>query len=116
MTFTIKQSYFGTRYSVSNGESYFEIYNYSPIPKSNPMSIPSMSISVDESCQGQGLTRIMMREMMDNLKWSGDTLLYIDADASSGFWRHIGMKPNENGNGYELFITVDDLNKYINHH
>ena len=49
-----------------------------------------------------------------------DQLLFIDADASDGFWEHIGMKPNKyyntrrnlEGAGYELGITFADLYKY----
>ena len=104
--YSVKDYHFGKKYIVEYGSfGSFEIYNY--------MGIPSMSISIEEEYQGRGITRIMMREMMRQLNWPGDTLLYIDTDASCGFWRHIGMQENKNGNGYELYISVDDLNKYI---
>ena len=112
--YSVKDYHFGKKYIVEYGSfdnvgsesiASFEIYNY--------MGIPSMSISIEEEYQGRGITRIMMREMMRQLNWQDDTLLYIDTDASCGFWRHIGMKENTNGNGYESYISVDDLIHYI---
>ena len=109
-SYSVKEYAFGNKYIVNvyDGDTIiasFDIYNYN--------DIPSMSISIEEEYQGKGITRIMMREMMRQLNWPGNTLLYIDTDASCGFWRHIGMKENTNGNGYELYISVDDLNHYI---
>lgn len=110
INYSIKEYGFGNKYIVTIQDSKnviasFDIYNY--------MGIPSMSISIEEEHQGKGYTRIMMREMLRQLNWPGDTLLYIDTDASCGFWRHIGMKDNKNGNGYELCITVDELRDYV---
>ena len=114
LNYSVKEYAFGNKYIITIQKpqtcetpeiASFDIYNY--------MGIPSMSISIEEEHQGKGYTRIMMREMMRRLNWPGDTVLYIDTDASCGFWRHIGMKENTNGNGYELCITVDELNNYL---
>ena len=109
MDYSVKEYPYGNKYVVTIQKcqtiASFDIYNY--------MGIPSMSISIEDEHQGKGYTRIMMREMMRRLNWPGDTILYIDTDASCGFWRHIGMKENTNGNGYELCITVNDLNDYV---
>lgn len=105
INYSIKNFLFGTSYIITMPYGSFEIYNY--------LGIPSMTISVDDEYQGKGISRIMMKEMMCKLNWQGDSLLYIDTDASEGFWRHIGMTTNENGNGYELVISIDNLNSYL---
>lgn len=111
MDYSVKEYPYGNKYIVKIQKSHetiasFDIYNY--------MDIPSMSISIEDDHQGKGYTRIMMREMISRLNWPRYTVLYIDTDASCGFWRHIGMKENTNGNGYELCITLDELNNYVN--
>jgi GNAT superfamily N-acetyltransferase len=108
--YSVKDYHFGKKYIVEYIDknitvASFDIYNY--------MGIPSMSISIEEEYQGRGITRIMMSELMRRLNWEANTILYIDTDASCGFWRHIGMKENKNDNGYELYISVGNLNKYI---
>ena len=55
----------------------------------------------------------------------GDQMLFIDADASDGFWDRIGMiesqrygygrnpkYANREGAGYEKYITLHNLHKY----
>lgn len=106
MNYSVKENQFGTKYLVNVIQGSFEIYDY--------LGTPSMSIFIEDEYQGQGISRIMMKEMMRQLNWPGGYLLYIDTDASEGFWRHIGMTTNENGNGYELSISVDELNSYLN--
>ena len=49
-------------------------------------------------------------------------LIFIDADASAGFWKHIGMQENRYysrqtqrnilGRGYEMEITFSKLSKW----
>ena len=92
-------------------------------------TVPEMSISVEEPYNNLGLTKIMMQLLIHQIKRecstfmedAGYKLLYIDTDASDGFWDHIGMKPNtnydrmntkRNGSGYEKYITLIDLYKY----
>ena len=90
-------------------------------------SVPEMSILVEEPYNKLGLTKIMMRLLINQIKRessnfmedAGYKLLYIDTDASVGFWQHIGMVPNRhydaknknrNGCGYEKYITGHLIN------
>ena len=87
----------------------------------------SMSIHIDEDLQGKGLSRYMIktlthyiRENFPNI--SDHQLLFIDVDASVGFWEHIGMKVNRyynsardiEGAGYEKNMTFRDLENFGN--
>jgi hypothetical protein len=81
-----------------------------------------MSICVEEGHRGTGLARKMMRELFARINTEigfPNVLIYIDADASGGFWDHIGMLPNEKydttgqiGSGYEKCILFSDLRKW----
>ena len=91
----------------------------------------SMSISVEDDYQGNSYTKVMMKHMIDKLykdipDMIGDYMLFIDADASDGFWDKIGMEvsrrygynripkySDREGAGYEKYITIDKLNKYV---
>ena len=99
----------------------------------------SMSIGIDdekyknvEKYQKKGLSPIMIKYMIDNIKRDyrkirPNQYLYIDADASGGFWDSIGMegpengeeykndegKTNEEGNGYAKRISFENLQKYV---
>jgi GNAT superfamily N-acetyltransferase len=78
-----------------------------------------MSIYVDETHRGKGLARKMMRELFTHIQEEigfPTVLIYIDTDASEGFWDHIGMIPNINydttgqmGSGYEKCIEFTKL-------
>ena len=91
----------------------------------------SMEIRVDEQYQGLGLSRILIRSLCNYIKFNCedirmDQLLFIDMDASDGFWEYIGMKQNRygidyqghreelEGVGYEMYITFRDLYKWAN--
>lgn len=96
----------GQRYTCSlfsNKEviGYFEIFIY--------QGIPSMSIHVEDDYRGYGLARKMVRFLLRNLQWNEDVLLYIDTDASSGFWDRFGMIENTNGNGYEKVVAIKNI-------
>lgn len=80
---------------------YFEIHDY--------MNIPSMGIHIDDIYRGKGYARNMIRFLIEKINWKWDTLLYIDTDASSGFWTKCGMIENTNGNGYEKVVTIQQL-------
>ena len=85
----------------------------------------SMSISVEDDYQENGYTKIMMKHMIDKLykdipDMIGDYMLFIDADASDGFWDKIGMEvsrrygynripkyADREGAGYEKYITIN---------
>ena len=81
----------------------------------------SMSIGIDDkNYKGKGLSPIMIKYMIDNIKRDypnirPDQYLYIDADASGGFWDSIGMEEhsNEEGKGYEKRISFENLQKYV---
>jgi hypothetical protein len=88
----------------------------------------SLSISVQEEHQGNGYSRMLIREMIcqceSEEEMNPDQLLFIDADASAGFWDHIGMKENRygydykgkrqfEGRGYEKVITWRELKKFV---
>jgi len=85
----------------------------------------SLGIHVEEEWRGKGLARRMMNAMLEEWtvrnEYDPDRVLYIDTDASSGFWEHIGMKDNpdvENSEvpqyGYEKQISVKELDNYLN--
>ncbi len=80
---------------------YFEIFIY--------QNIPSMNIHIEDEYQGYGLSRKMVRFLIDHLNWDENTLLYIDTDASNGFWDKFGMTENKNGNGYEKVVAIKDI-------
>jgi hypothetical protein len=84
----------------------------------------SMEISIDEEHQKKGYSTLLIRtlcQFIQNGKYPYEgQLLFIDTDASGGFWDHIGMKPNRyyerftpdrEGGGYEKFITFEALCK-----
>ena len=81
----------------------------------------SMSIGIDDkNYKGKGLSPIMIKYMIDNIKRDYPKIrpnqyLYIDADASGGFWDSIGMEEhnNEEGKGYEKRISFENLQKYV---
>jgi GNAT superfamily N-acetyltransferase len=90
-------------------------------------SLLTMSISVDESFQGQGHARGMIETLCVCLSQYGiirrSQLLYIDTDASDEFWGHIGMNKNANfenedrtiiGSGYEYEIVFGKLEDWAN--
>lgn len=86
----------------------------------------SMSIHVDDAWIGKGISRLMIRSMIQHVtkvcpSIRADQLLFIDVDASDGFWTHIGMKNNRygidykgrriclEGKGYEKYMTWRQL-------
>tara|TARA_E500000178_G_scaffold334863_1_gene371177 strand:- start:127 stop:786 length:660 start_codon:yes stop_codon:yes gene_type:complete len=94
----------------------------------------SMGIEVDENYQGKGYSKLMTKKLCEFIRMEfprirDDQYLYIDTDASEGFWNRIGMEPNptydmenpdnidKEGSGYESRITFKNLelfgNKYI---
>ena len=80
---------------------YFEVYMYK--------TIPSMSIHVEDEYRGLGFARKMVIFLLQNVQWDKNKLLYIDTDASSGFWNRFGMVENTNGNGYEKVVAIKDI-------
>jgi GNAT superfamily N-acetyltransferase len=87
----------------------------------NPWSI---GIYVEEEWRGQGMARRMMSFMLGEWRERGEyepaRHLYIDTDASEGFWNHIGMRENADvaddsvpQYGYEKCISVSELAAYL---
>jgi len=83
----------------------------------------SMSISVEDKYQKRGISRLMIRHMVDSIECDKNQLLFIDVDASAGFWDHIGMKINRygldykgkrkmEGKGYEKVIKWMELQSF----
>ena len=87
----------------------------------------SMSIMVKNEYQGLGISRMMIKtlcEYIENIipfEIRTDQMIFIDADASNGFWDYVGMKENRyydrykisrEGCGYEKVITWNKLKKW----
>lgn len=83
----------------------------------------TMTISIEDEFQKKGISRIMMRNMIEHVTLDDSKLLFIDVDASVGFWDHIGMrinrygldykgKRNIEGRGYEKVISWKKLKKF----
>ena len=88
-----------------------------------------MEISIEEIHQGQGLARQMIQKMTQHIRMDypqirSDQMLFIDADASAGFWDKLGMKPHRydddhtryrrvlEGNGYAKGMTFHQLEQF----
>jgi ribosomal protein S18 acetylase RimI-like enzyme len=86
----------------------------------NTHSVTDASIYVEPEHRGKGIARKLIAKMKTILMKEGSydkTLyVYIDTDASSGFWDHIGFLPNPNIDnpivpeyGYEKRICMKDF-------
>jgi hypothetical protein len=86
----------------------------------------AVTISIDEAHQGLGYSRLLWAEMVKQIEATypairPDQMFFIDADASAGYWDHIGFKPNRygydysgnrknlEGRGYEKVITFKEI-------
>jgi len=101
---------------ISNHSNHFNSGN----PCSMSIGIDDEKYKNDEKYKKKGLSPIMIKYMIDNIKRDypnirPDQYLYIDADASGGFWDSIGMEEhnNEEGKGYEKRISFENLQKYV---
>jgi hypothetical protein len=90
----------------------------------------SLTISIEDKYQGFGYSKIMIKYMIDMIYndipfMNGEQMLFIDADASDGYWDRIGMKESKrygynripryverDGAGYEKYITINDIYKF----
>lgn len=87
----------------------------------------SLSIHINDMYQGNGYSRLLIKNIIEHITKTytvrPDQLLFIDADASNGFWDYIGMKKNRygydyvgklnvEGKGYEKVITWFNLHKF----
>lgn len=86
----------------------------------NTHAVTDASIYVEPEHRGKGVARKLIAKMKSILMKQGsydETLfVYIDTDASSGFWDHIGFLPNPSvadpnvpEYGYEKRIRMKDF-------
>ena len=102
----------------------FEDFNVVTGSMKHPMA---MGICVDDEYQGRGITRTLIGNVCEKIKQiypaiRHDQLIFIDVDASAGFWEKIGLKDNRYfvsgkrrdlvGQGYEKNITFNCLCKW----
>ena len=89
--------------------------------ETTPAGLTTVSAYVEEELRGQGLARRMFKELFDACFHEGfkTDYVYIDTDASSGFWDHVGFKPNPYNElrvsifyGYEKRIKWSNLQKF----
>ena len=87
-------------------------------------------IYIENCFQGKGLSKIMIKHMIDKIyedipDMNREQMIFIDADASDGFWDKIGMVESKRygynrtpkyyereGAGYEKYITINKLYKF----
>ena len=82
----------------------------------------SMTILVDEAYQGKGISKGLIKFTCEYLLINNvvtlDQLIFIDTDASGGFWKAVGMDINRyaerwnrtvDGVGQEMVITINNL-------
>jgi hypothetical protein len=111
------------------GECFIEGYSNAKNPDSIDYGYPfSLSIHIDEDCRGFGYSKKMWKTMISNIKRecpsvSPEKMFFVDADASAGYWEHLGCIENRygydyncktrelEGLGYEKVITLRQLNK-----
>ena len=83
-----------------------------------------MGIGIDQAYQGKGYSIQLIQAVRNNIDLPKDKKLYIDTDASEGFWNNLGLVPNPlydfteeqrdlEGAGYEKYIVFEELLKKI---
>ena len=99
--------------------AHFELLGNLESDKESSLETVSLSIGIEDDFQGMQLSRIMMWSAVLQLREEGvnmEQYVYIDTDASAGFWDAIGMIPNEDdgikGFGYEKKITLNNIEKW----
>ena len=80
----------------------------------------SLGIGINEEYQGHGYSIQLIQAAFKQIDLPKDKKLYIDTDASNGFWDYLGLVKNPlydfteeqrdwEGAGYEKYIVVEDL-------
>ena len=80
----------------------------------------SLGIGINEEYQGHGYSIQLIQAAFKQIDLPKDKKLYIDTDASNGFWDYLGLVKNPlydfteeqrdwEGAGYEKYIGVEDL-------
>ena len=92
----------------------------------------AVTISIDEAYQRLGYSRLLWNEIINQIEKEypairPDQMFFIDADASAGYWDHLGFTPNRygydytgnrknlEGRGYEKVITFTHLKRRLRH-
>jgi GNAT superfamily N-acetyltransferase len=87
----------------------------------------SLRIFIEDEFQGLGyarqLIRTLCRRLKNHMRYPESKRLYIDTDASGGFWDYLGLQPNPlydftesqrdvEGAGYEKYIEFSQLSLF----
>jgi hypothetical protein len=84
-----------------------------------------MGIGIEDAYQKQGYSKQLIRKVCSNVQFPPDKKIYIDTDASEGFWNYLGLVPNPlydfteeqrdmEGAGYEKYIVFSDILQKVN--
>lgn len=85
----------------------------------------SLSIGIEQEYQGKGYSLQLMKAACQAVEIPEDKKMYIDTDASEGFWNYLGLVPNPmylfteeqrdvEGAGYEKYIVFSELIQKLN--
>jgi hypothetical protein len=80
----------------------------------------SLNIGIEQEYQGEGYSIQLIQAACRDTDIPQNKKLYIDTDASEGFWNYLGLVPNPlynfteeqrdlEGAGYEKYIVFKDL-------
>jgi hypothetical protein len=79
-------------------------------------NVASVGIHVAEAERGKGRAKLYMAYFLTKVCRGLDGFVYVDTDASGGFWAHAGFEPNPDAEdeskahyGYELRASLADL-------
>ena len=84
-------------------------------------TIPTLSIEVNETFRGKGISTAMVRTLIQSLTKNEAkkvNIMFIDTDASNrgtdgkSFWERIGMRPDRSF-GYEKSILLKELKNHL---
>jgi GNAT superfamily N-acetyltransferase len=82
---------------------------------SRTTGLTDINIHVEEAYRGKGFSRQLLRDLTYYVK-DPPKVVYIDTDASSGFWDKVGFRPNPRVDdvnvpeyGYEKCVCWGDL-------
>lgn len=81
--------------------------------------LADLSIYIEEEYRGKGYSRQLVRDITYYMRDEAPEVLYIDTDASGGFWDKVGMLPNPKiddynccQHGYEKCIAWEDFKAF----
>jgi hypothetical protein len=100
------------------GEGHFTVYMQFNASKTVDFlnNVASVGIHVRETERGKGKAREYMAYFLTKVCRGLNGYVYVDADASAGFWKHAGFASNPDAEdatkahyGYELRASLADL-------